>query len=136
MLGLYTRLPVDYPIITDYQLAEQLGLELDYSDEKSDYRSTNFPARYIYERLLPDVVGSLSDIYYHRGSPYSGHGKPTADQTLGDLHQCELCSMPGYGLKHLYRERLARFARALEQLGYSGGSICIGIWNVGVSLVV
>ena len=73
----------------DYQLAESLNLELDYSDEESDFRITNFPARHIYERLLPELVGKLSDIYYHRGSPYSGHGKPTTDPTLGDLHQCE-----------------------------------------------
>lgn len=72
----------------DYQLAESLGLELDYADETSDFRKTNFPARYIYERTLPAVVEKLSDIYYHRSSPYSGQGQPTTDQTLGDLHQC------------------------------------------------
>ncbi|KAF9462600.1 glycoside hydrolase family 2 protein [Collybia nuda] len=71
----------------DYQIAESLKLELDYSDETSDFRETNFPARYIYERTLPEVVGKHSDIYYHRASPYSGQGKPTTDRTLGDLHQ-------------------------------------------------
>jgi beta-mannosidase len=56
----------------DYQLAESVNLELDYSDEKSDYLKTNFPARHIYERLLPAVVEEFSpDIFYHRGSPYS-----------------------------------------------------------------
>jgi beta-mannosidase len=73
----------------DYQVAESLKLDLDYSDEKGDYRKTNFPARHIYERLLPEVVKKYSDVYYHRGSPYSGQGQPTTDQTLGDLHQCE-----------------------------------------------
>ncbi|CAK5275576.1 unnamed protein product [Mycena citricolor] len=71
----------------DYQIAESLNLELDYADEKSDYLKTNFPARHIYERLLPDVVGRLSDVFYHRGSPYSGQGKPTTDKAYGDLHQ-------------------------------------------------
>ncbi|KAJ6599110.1 glycoside hydrolase family 2 protein [Mycena vulgaris] len=71
----------------DYQIAESLKLELDYSDEKSDYLDTNFPARHIYERLLPAVVEELSDIFYHRGSPYSGQGKPTTDKAYGDLHQ-------------------------------------------------
>ncbi|KAJ7095340.1 glycoside hydrolase family 2 protein [Mycena belliarum] len=70
----------------DYQIAESLNLELDYSDEQSDYLKTNFPARHIYERLLPAVVEELSDTYYHRGSPYSGNGKLTTDQTYGDLH--------------------------------------------------
>ena|ERR1700722_7992198 len=76
----------------DYQLAEQSQLDLDYSDEESDYRTTNFPARHIYERLLPKVVERLSDIHYHRGCPYSGQGRPTTDQTFGDLHQC-VCSL-------------------------------------------
>ncbi|RDX53645.1 glycoside hydrolase family 2 protein [Lentinus brumalis] len=71
----------------DYQLAESSKLELDYSDEKSDFRKTNFPARYIYERLLPSVVERLCDISYHRSSPYSGFGKETTDKRYGDLHQ-------------------------------------------------
>lgn len=80
--------------MTDYQIAEQLELELDYSDETSDFRKTNFPARYIYERVFPAIVEKYSDIFYHRGSPYSGQGKPTTDQTLGDLHQCMLNFLP------------------------------------------
>ncbi|KAF9058147.1 glycoside hydrolase family 2 protein [Panaeolus papilionaceus] len=74
-------------VIFDYQIAESYKLELDYSDEKSDFRKTNFPARYIYERVLPQVVGENSNIYYHRGSPYSGFGKVTTDRTYGDIHQ-------------------------------------------------
>lgn len=77
---------------TDYQLAESCKLQLDYSDEKSDFRDTDFPARYIYERLLPSVVGRLTDIHYHRSSPYSGFGKVTTDKNYGDLHQCERIS--------------------------------------------
>lgn len=72
----------------DYQVAESFGLELDYNDEEGDFRKTNFPARYIYERVLPEVVERLSDIHYHRASPYSGFGKPTSDQKHGDIHQC------------------------------------------------
>ncbi|KAJ7179206.1 beta-mannosidase [Mycena filopes] len=71
----------------DYQIAESLKLELDYSDEKSDYLKTNFPARHIYERLLPEIVEQFSDVFYHRGSPYSGKGKLTTDKEYGDLHQ-------------------------------------------------
>ncbi|KAF8165386.1 glycoside hydrolase family 2 protein [Crassisporium funariophilum] len=71
----------------DYQVAESLKLELDYSDEHSDFRKTNFPARFIYERVLPSVVEEHSNIHYHRASPYSGQGKPTTDRTLGDIHQ-------------------------------------------------
>jgi hypothetical protein len=82
------------PYTADYALAEDFGLELDYSDETSDYRKTTFPARYIYERILPCVVKNLSDIYYHRGSPYSGQGQRSMDQTLGDIHQCT-ANIPG-----------------------------------------
>ncbi|KAG6855148.1 hypothetical protein C0991_006077 [Blastosporella zonata] len=71
----------------DYQVAESLKLELDYDDETSDFRKTNFPARHIYEVTLPNAVNKNCDIYYHRASPYSGQGKPTTDKTLGDIHQ-------------------------------------------------
>jgi beta-mannosidase len=69
-----------------------MKLDLDYTDEdpKSDFRKTNFPARLIYERVLPEITARLSDVHYHRSSPYSGYGKPTTDKTVGDLHQCEL----------------------------------------------
>lgn len=75
--------------MSDYQLAESSGLTIDYSDEVTDFRRTNFPGRYIYERVLPKVVQDLCDIHYHRGSPYSGHGKQTTDRNYGDLHQCK-----------------------------------------------
>ncbi|KAI0082455.1 glycoside hydrolase family 2 protein [Panus rudis PR-1116 ss-1] len=71
----------------DYQIAESFKLDLDYNDEHSDFRKTNFPARHIYERVLPSVVEKFSDIHYHRSSPYSGFGKPTTDKQYGDLHQ-------------------------------------------------
>ncbi|CEL57611.1 beta-mannosidase [Rhizoctonia solani AG-1 IB] len=73
----------------DYQVAESLKLELDYDADPSqvDFRKTNFPARYIYEVILPEVVNRLSDTHYHRASPYSGYGKPTTDRTYGDIHQ-------------------------------------------------
>lgn len=58
----------------DYQLAESLNL-------------VEFPAQQIYESLLPFIVSEFCDIHYHRGSPYSAPGVPTADPTLGDLHQ-------------------------------------------------
>ena len=40
----------------DHQLAETLELELDYSDKRSDYRMTNFPAQFVYARVLPSAV--------------------------------------------------------------------------------
>ncbi len=71
----------------DYQLAESINA-IDYSDETSDFRKGLFPARYIYERVLPEVTAKHSDIFYHRSSPYSGFGKLTTDKSNGDMHQC------------------------------------------------
>jgi beta-mannosidase len=75
----------------DYQVAESLKLDLDYDADgtKIDFLKTNFPARHIYEIILPQIVNSLSDTHYHRGSPYSGYGKQTTDRTYGDIHQCK-----------------------------------------------
>lgn len=70
----------------DYQLAESLNL-IEYSGQTSECPETKFPARRIYESLLPSIVSELCDIHYHKGSPYSAPGVPTTDPTLGDLHQ-------------------------------------------------
>jgi len=74
----------------DYALAESIPLELDYSVEypEVDFRKTSFPARYIYEVLLPELVTKHApDMYYHLGSPYSGSGKRSDDRKHGDIHQ-------------------------------------------------
>lgn len=121
----------------DYQLAESLSI-IDYTDESSDYRCTKFPARYIYERTLPFIVNTLSDIHYHRGSPYSAPGVPTTDPTLGDLHQCmwqsAFIELQMDAL--LRRERLARDSGALAKLGQAIWAFCIGIWNVWFSFLL
>lgn len=115
-----------------------MKLELDYNDEKSDFRETNFPARYIYERLLPEVTAKYSDIYYHRSSPYSGFGQVTTDRTNGDLHQCK-SHLPVEAanslnlLFPLYRECLAWIPGAMAQLGHPRGTLCIRVWNVSLT---
>ena len=72
----------------DYQVQEQNGLEYDYEDkDPENWLKTDFPARYIYEELLPSVVRDLApSVFYHPGSPW-GDGKVTSDPTVGDLHQ-------------------------------------------------
>lgn len=71
----------------DYQYAEQESLNYDPKDDNPDnWLKTNFPARYIYEKLLPDVCKDLiPDTYYHPASPWGG--KDTTDPTVGDIHQ-------------------------------------------------
>ncbi|KAK2780668.1 Beta-mannosidase B [Emmonsiellopsis sp. PD_33] len=71
----------------DYQYAESENLHYDPEDTDPDnWLKSNFPARYIYEKLLVDVTKELiPDTYYHFGSPWSG--KDTRDPTIGDIHQ-------------------------------------------------
>ncbi|KND91059.1 Beta-mannosidase B [Tolypocladium ophioglossoides CBS 100239] len=71
----------------DYQYAETEGLNYDPSDMNPDnWLETDFPARYIYEKLLADVCKELiPGTYYHPGSPWGG--KHTTDPTVGDIHQ-------------------------------------------------
>ncbi|PWY77030.1 beta-mannosidase [Aspergillus heteromorphus CBS 117.55] len=72
----------------DYQVQEQAGLTYNYEDKNPEnWLKTDFPARYIYEKLLPSVVESFSPkTFYHPGSPW-GDGKITSDPTVGDMHQ-------------------------------------------------
>ena len=71
----------------DYQYQESENLHYDPKDkDPSNWLKSNFPARYIYEKLLPDVTKELvPGTYYHPGSPFGG--KDTTDPTIGDIHQ-------------------------------------------------
>lgn len=69
----------------DYMVAERWGWDLDMDDEKGPWDQTNFPAREIYERLLPNLVEELGgDVPYWRSSPYGGSF--SNDTTVGDTH--------------------------------------------------
>ena len=72
----------------DYQLQESEGLTYDYEDkDPENWLKTDFPARYVYEKILPNIVRKYSpSVPYHPGSPW-GDGKITSDKTVGDLHQ-------------------------------------------------
>jgi beta-mannosidase len=68
-----------------YQESENLTYEPENKDAES-WLKTDFPARYIYEKVLPDVCKELvPDTYYHFGSPWGG--RDTTDPTIGDMHQ-------------------------------------------------
>ncbi|KAL8691912.1 MAG: hypothetical protein Q9218_002958 [Villophora microphyllina] len=71
----------------DYQYRETENLQYDPKDTDPDkWLKTDFPARYIYEKVLADVTGELvPSTYYHFGSPFGG--KSTRDPTIGDIHQ-------------------------------------------------
>ncbi|KAI9753775.1 MAG: Leucine aminopeptidase 1 [Chaenotheca gracillima] len=72
----------------DYQVQEQNDLTYDYEDKNPEnWLKTDFPARYIYEKILPEVCEKeCPSVPYHPGSPW-GDGKPTPDPTVGDMHQ-------------------------------------------------
>lgn len=72
----------------DNQVQEQQNLEYNPSDkDPQNWLQSDFSARYIYEKLLPDVTEKeCPDVPYHPGSPW-GDGKLTSDPTVGDMHQ-------------------------------------------------
>jgi len=72
----------------DYQYQESEKLEYDYGNKDAEsWLKTDFPARYIYEKVLADVCKELiPGTYYHFGSPW-GAGVSTTDPTVGDIHQ-------------------------------------------------
>ncbi|KAH6867852.1 glycoside hydrolase superfamily [Thelonectria olida] len=72
----------------DYQVQERYKLEYQANDTDPDsWLKSTFPARYIYEHLLPKWVKEEDpSIIYHPGSPW-GDGKHTTDPTVGDIHQ-------------------------------------------------
>jgi beta-mannosidase len=72
----------------DYQFQESENLTYDFENKDAEsWLKTDFPARYIYEKILSDTCKELiPDTQYHPGSPW-GAGKDTHDATVGDIHQ-------------------------------------------------
>jgi beta-mannosidase len=71
----------------DYEIAQSLGAyDPAFSGEHS---ASAFPARAIYEQLLPEVCAALDPTRsYWPGSPYGG--ADVRDQTVGDRHTWEI----------------------------------------------
>jgi beta-mannosidase len=77
----------------DYQLIERYNLSNKVPSDPDSILASSFPARYIYEYLLPQLLHTLSpSTLYHPGSPW-GNGTSTTlkvDPTIGDIHQWDL----------------------------------------------
>ncbi|KJZ76128.1 hypothetical protein HIM_04584 [Hirsutella minnesotensis 3608] len=71
----------------DYQYVESERLNYNPDDmNPNNWLKSEFPARYIYEKILPDVCKELiPGTAYRPGSPWGG--KPSSDPTVGDIHQ-------------------------------------------------
>lgn len=72
----------------DYQIQEEYSLDYQESDDPEVWLKSNFPARYIYEYLLPIVTAQeMPGSIYWPCSPFTGGGKKSSDLTIGDVHQ-------------------------------------------------
>ncbi|KFY19357.1 hypothetical protein V491_04482 [Pseudogymnoascus sp. VKM F-3775] len=74
----------------DYLFAELFHTTYDIKDsDPENWLKTTFPARYIYEKMLPEICKRLiPDTPYHPGSPWGG--KYFNDPTIGDTHMWEV----------------------------------------------
>ena len=100
----------------DYQYCETENLEYDPGNhDPESWLHTNFPARYIYEKVLADITSSVvPDTYYHFGSPYGG--KTTADPTVGDIHQWNIW----HGTQEPYQNLPSLSGRFITEFGMQG----------------
>ncbi|EQL01852.1 beta-mannosidase [Ophiocordyceps sinensis CO18] len=71
----------------DYSYAESERLNYNPDDmNPENWLKSEFPARYIYEKILPDVCAELvPSLPYRPGCPWGG--RYTRDPTVGDIHQ-------------------------------------------------
>jgi beta-mannosidase len=98
----------------DYQIAEDEGLTCDYEDkDPQNWLKSNFPARYIYESLLPLVCKELiPNVFYHPGSPWGGP-KKSDDLTVGDVHQWNIW----HGSQERYQDAAVLTGRFISEFG-------------------
>ncbi|KAK2600260.1 hypothetical protein QQS21_004978 [Conoideocrella luteorostrata] len=98
----------------DYQIQERYQLEYDFENKDPEsWLTSSFPARYIYEHLLPRLIKEEDpSMIYHPSSPW-GDGKPTADPTVGDIHQWNLW----HGAVNKYQEVDLLGGRFISEFG-------------------
>ncbi|RSM05103.1 hypothetical protein CDV31_009737 [Fusarium ambrosium] len=98
----------------DYQVQERYKLE--YQPEDTDPNSwlkSTFPARYIYEYLLPKLVQEEDpSCIYHPGSPW-GDGRISSDPSVGDIHQWDIW----HGQMRRYQDAAQLAGRFVSEFG-------------------
>ncbi|KAH6617681.1 glycoside hydrolase family 2 protein [Chaetomium sp. MPI-SDFR-AT-0129] len=124
----------------DYQLVERYNLEYNFESDKDpdSWLKSTFPARYIYENLLPSLLAEecppfpfsssqpsppslwpRSSALYHPSSPW-GNGTSTTlavDSTVGDIHQWNLWNGPAQPWQKL-ADMGGRFISEFGFVGY------------------
>ena len=100
----------------DYLYAILAGLHYDEDDvDPQSWLKSDFPARYIYENLLPTVCKELMpDTPYHPGSPFGGTAG--MDPTVGDIHQWRVWHMD----QEPYQEYDELSGRFVSEFGMQG----------------
>ncbi|OTA03211.1 GH2 beta-mannosidase [Trichoderma parareesei] len=98
----------------DYQVQERYKLDYDFENKNPDsWLKSSFPARYIYEHFLPKLIEEEDPgKIYHPSSPW-GDGKPTADPTVGDIHQWNIW----HGTMNKYQEAVNMGGRFVSEFG-------------------
>ncbi|KAL3441821.1 glycoside hydrolase superfamily [Aspergillus insuetus] len=102
----------------DYQIQQTYNLTYDYDTDKdpNSWLKSSFPARYIYEYLLPKVVEEeCPGLPYHPSSPWGG-GKHTTDPTIGDIHQWDVW----HGTMQPYQNLASMGGRFVSEFGMEG----------------
>ncbi|KAK6855014.1 hypothetical protein PG995_008546 [Apiospora arundinis] len=104
----------------DYQIVERYGLQYDVEDkDPKSWLKTDFPARYLYEYLLPKVIEmETMGVPYHPSSPF-GNGKSTVlkvDPTIGDVHQWNVW----HGTMQPYQQLPEMGGRFVSEFGMEG----------------
>ena len=102
----------------DYQIQERYKLDYNYDTDKDpeSWLKSSFPARYIYEHFLPKIVSEEDPTtIYHPSSPW-GDGKPTADPTVGDIHQWNIW----HGTMNRYQQAASMTGRFVSEFGMEG----------------
>ncbi|CAK7894679.1 hypothetical protein CAAN4_E04984 [[Candida] anglica] len=96
----------------DYQIAEAYNLQWDKKNHTGDYAKTSFPARTIYEKIIPELVAKYHvGIPYHPGSPWGG--EKTSDPTVGDIHQWNVW----HGTREKYQDWYKLGGRFVSEFG-------------------
>lgn len=98
----------------DYEIQESYNLDYDFTDkDPQSWLRSSYPARYIYEYLLPKIVEEEDPgAIYHPSSPW-GDGKKSSDPSVGDIHQWNIW----HGTLRPYQEAPGLSGRFVSEFG-------------------